>query len=210
MAAAGTRARYHTRPSSAPRTSMSTLIELAPLIAFFLAYKFAGGIYVATAVLMGGMVLVLAWDWIKTRTVTKMHLVSAILVWVLGAATLILRDVRFLQWKATVFVWLVAAAVLGSAFIGKTTLLEQLLGKGLPEDHKVSPQKWRRVTYATAAFYLVLGAVNLAVAFGMSEAAWVVFKSWIFIPALAVFMFVVVLWLLHGYSPSDEAPPPTS
>jgi intracellular septation protein len=80
---------------------MQTLIELAPLIAFFAAYKFAG-IYVATAVLMGAMLLLLGWDWLSKRAIPKMHLISAILVWVFGTVTLILHDVRFIQWKATV------------------------------------------------------------------------------------------------------------
>ena len=71
---------------------MQTLIELAPLIAFFGAYKFYG-IYVATAVLMGAMLLLLGWDWLRTRQVPKMHLISAILVWVFGTATLLLHDV---------------------------------------------------------------------------------------------------------------------
>src|SRR5689334_11174320 len=81
--------RYHTRrlPQAIP---MQTLIELAPLIAFFVAYKFLGGIYPATAVLMVAMLLLLAWDWLRLRKVPQMHLVSAILVWVFGVATLLL------------------------------------------------------------------------------------------------------------------------
>ena len=75
---------------------MQTLIELAPLLAFFVAYKWFGGIYPATAVLMGAMALLLAWDWLRTRTVPKMHLISAMLVWVFGIATLLLRDQRFI------------------------------------------------------------------------------------------------------------------
>ena len=38
---------------------MQTLIELAPLIAFFATYKWFGGIYPATAVLMVGMLLLI-------------------------------------------------------------------------------------------------------------------------------------------------------
>ena len=112
---------------------MQILIELAPLIAFFVTYKWFGGIYPATAVLMVAMLLLLAWDWLRTRTVPQMHLVSAVLVWVFGLATLILRDERFIQWKATVFYWLVALAFAVTIWIGKATLLERLLGKNLPE-----------------------------------------------------------------------------
>ena len=105
---------------------MQSLIEFFPLVAFFAAWAL-GGIYVATAVLMGAMVLLLAWDWFRTRTLPKMHLISAVLVWVFGGITLILHDVRFIQWKATVFYWAIAVLLAGSVWIGRKTLLERLL-----------------------------------------------------------------------------------
>src|SRR5689334_20337733 len=51
-----------------PRPSMQSLLELFPLVAFFVAY-YVGGIYVATAVLMGSMALLLIVDYARTRTI---------------------------------------------------------------------------------------------------------------------------------------------
>ena len=48
-----------------------------------------------------------------------MHLISAVLVLVFGAATLILHDVRFIQWKATVFYWSSRWCSRGSVWIGR-------------------------------------------------------------------------------------------
>ena len=81
---------------------MQTLLEYAPWIVFGLVYKFGGGIYPATAALMIVMTLLLAYYWLRTRKVPQMHLALTIMVLVFGAATLILHDVRFLQWKASV------------------------------------------------------------------------------------------------------------
>ena len=148
---------------------MQTLIELAPLIAFFVAYKFFGGIYPATAVLMGAMLLLLAWDWLRTRKIPQMHLVSAVLVWVFGTATLILHDVRFIQWKATVFYWLVALVLGGSIWIGKKTLLERLLRQRLPEGVTVPPATWRNRRWSRRCSTCALGGANLWVAYTMSE-----------------------------------------
>jgi intracellular septation protein len=184
---------------------MQTLIELAPLIAFFGVYKWGGGIYPATAVLMGAMALLLAYDWLRTRKVPQMHLVSALLVWVFGTATLLLRDVRFIQWKATVFYWLVALALAGTVWIGRLTLLERLLGKSLPEGAQVQPATWRNLSLISAAFYFALGAVNLWVAYRMSEATWVTFKSWIVIPVVFVFTGGVIFWLMRGQAPKESA-----
>ena len=182
---------------------MQTLIELAPLIAFFGAYLFAG-VYVATAVLMGAMALLLAWDWFSTRQIPKMHLISAVLVWVFGTATLILHDVRFIQWKATVFYWLVALVLLGSIWIGKKTLLERLMTAAIPEGHSVPPSTWTRTSVVAALFYLALGAANLWIAYTMSEKAWVFFKTWLTIPLVFAFTAGLMFWILRGYQPRDE------
>lgn len=176
---------------------MQTLIELAPLIAFFIAYKITGSMYPATVVLMVAMLLLLAWDWLRTRKVSQMHLISAILVWVFGSVTLLLRDVRYIQWKATVFYWLVAVVLLATLWIGRKTLLERLLGQSLPEGARVSAASWRALSIVSAAFYFALGALNLWVAYTMSEATWVTFKTWVVVPLLFVFTLGLVLWIMR-------------
>jgi intracellular septation protein len=185
---------------------MQTLIELAPLILFFVVWKFTD-MYIATAVLMAGMLLLVAWDWFTTRKVPKMHLLSAVLVWVFGAVTLILHDVRFIQWKATIFYWLVALVLGGSVFFGKITVLERLMGASIPEDHKVAPSTWRTLSVVSMVFYLALGAANLWVVYNMSEAAWVNFKTWVTIPLVFVFTAGLIFALLRGYQPKEESTP---
>jgi intracellular septation protein len=184
---------------------MQILIELAPLIAFFVAYKWFGGIYVATAVLMVGMLLLLAWDWLRTRKVPQMHLVSAVLVWIFGSATLLLQNERLIQWKATVFYWLVAAVLAGSIWIGKSTLLERLLGKSLPEGVHVAAASWRNLSLVSAAFYFALGALNLWVAYSMSRDAWMTFKSFVVIPLVFVFTAGLIFWILRDHTPRESA-----
>src|SRR5690349_11813587 len=112
------------------RPSMQSLLDLAPLAAFLVAYKL-GGIYVATAVLMASMAVLLIVDYARTRKVSTMHAISAVLVFLFGAATLILHDQRFIQWKPTVLFWLLSVALLGSMWIGKEPLVQRLLGRAL-------------------------------------------------------------------------------
>ncbi len=106
---------------------MQALIEFAPLVAFVVAY-YLRGLYVATAVLMVAMLPMLAFDWLRQRRIPPMHALSTALVLVFGTATLVLHDRQFIQWKPTVFFWLASLAFLGSAWIGKRTLTERLLG----------------------------------------------------------------------------------
>ena len=72
---------------------MQAFLEFAPLIAFFVAYGI-GGMYVATPVLMVGMLLLVAWEKFRKGKVTKIILFSAVLVWIFGTATLNAQSVK--------------------------------------------------------------------------------------------------------------------
>jgi intracellular septation protein len=173
---------------------MQALAELAPLVAFFVTYSLRG-LYAATAVLMVAMLALLGFDWLRQRRIPPLHALSAALVLVLGAATLLLHNRLFIQWKPTVLFWLVSAAFIASFWIGERTLTQRFLEPALAGRVAVTPQQWRRANAASAAFYLLLGALNVAVAYGASERAWVYFK--LFGLALLTFAFVAlqVLWL---------------
>jgi intracellular septation protein len=160
---------------------MQAFTGLAPLVAFFVTYRLRG-LYAATAVLMAAMVALL-------------HALSAVLVLILGAATLLLHNRLFIQWKPTVLFWAVSGAFIASFWIGERTLTQRLLAPALEERLQVSAALWRRLNLWSAAFYAALGALNLAVAHYASERAWVNFKM--FGLTLLTFAFVAlqVLWL---------------
>jgi intracellular septation protein len=185
---------------------MQAFAEFVPWIVFGALYYFFGGIYPATVGLMVSMLLLLAFDWLTTRKIPQMHAVLAVLVLVFGAATLILHDVRFLQWKASVFYWLLGLAFGLSVFIGKQTLLERFLGKGIPEGVTVPAQRWRNLSLLCGVFYIALGFVNIWVALTRGEAAWVTFKLWIALPLAFVFTMGVVLWLLRDLFGQEPRP----
>ena len=189
---------------------MQALAEFAPLVAFFVTYSLRG-LYAATAVLMVAMLALLAFDWLRQRRIPPLHAVSTALVLVLGGATLVLHNRLFIQWKPTVLFWLVSVAFVGSFWIGERTLTQRFLEPALAGRVPVTPQQWRRVNGASAAFYALLGALNLAVAYGASERTWVYFK--LFGLALLTFAFVAlqVLWLsraaaaLAARAPASDA-----
>src|SRR5688500_1876238 len=72
---------------------MQNLLDLAPLVAFLVAY-YAADLYTATAVLMVAMALLLVVDYVRERRIPPMHALSAVLVFAFGAATLALHDQR--------------------------------------------------------------------------------------------------------------------
>src|SRR5580700_9882136 len=105
---------------------MNQLLEFSPLIVFFVAFEFLD-IYWATAALMIACVLLLIVHRLRTGKFKTMHIITAAVVVILGAATLLLHDRRFIQWKPTVLLALTAAAFLGSSFIGPRSLARRML-----------------------------------------------------------------------------------
>jgi intracellular septation protein len=173
---------------------MQALIDLVPLVAFFVAYKL-GGIYVATAVLMIAMLALLLIDLLRLKRIPPMHLVSAVLVIALGSVTLILRDPRFLKWKPTIFLWLVALACFASPWVGRTPLAQRLLAPMVSRSESVSRDTWLKLNWLWVGFYGALGGLNLWVADSASESTWVHFKVFGLSAAFVLFAVAQALWL---------------
>jgi intracellular septation protein len=175
-------------------TRMNQLLEFSPLIVFFIGFEWMG-IYWATAALMIACVLLLIVHRLRTGKFKTMHIVTAAVVLVLGSATLLLHDRRFIQWKPTVLLALAAIVFLGSMFIGKQPLVRRMLGAAFDETLQISSRAWLLINALWVAWFVILAGVNLYVAWNFTESAWVHFKV-IGIPvALFVFMLPQILWL---------------
>jgi intracellular septation protein len=185
---------------------MQSLLEFVPLLVFILAY-YLRGIYIATGALMASMLVLLAVDWLRGRRIPPMHAISAVLVFVFGTATLLLHDQRFIQWKPTIFFWVAGIAFLASQWIGERPLAQRLMGSAMGEHAaQLAQETWRGLNLAWVAFYAVMGAANLAVAWNASERAWVNFK--VFGITAATFAFVVAqsLWIARrAAGPQEDA-----
>jgi intracellular septation protein len=150
---------------------MKLLVDFFPIVLFFAAYKMAD-IYVATLAAMVGAVLQVGYTWLRTRRFETMHLVSLVLIVVFGGATWFLRDPTFIKWKPTVLNWLFAVVFLGSQWIGNAPIIQRMMGSQL----ELPAVIWRRLNLAWTLYFVVIGGVNLYVAFNYEESVWVNFK----------------------------------
>ena len=181
---------------------MKQLLEFLPLVFFFGAYQLDGeivtvgnwsytfdGIFSATAVLMVSSSIV----WLLASALSRQNerrlMWMAIAVVVFGAATLILRDQRFIQWKPTVFNWVLAAVLLGSQVVGERNLLERLLGSQLSLTRRV----WTQLNTLWIGNFVVVGALNLFVAYRYEEAFWVSYKLYSSIGFTLALMLLTIL-----------------
>ena len=168
---------------------MQAVINFLPLAAFMLAYRL-GGIYVATAVLMGAMVALALVDYLRFRRVSPMHALSTLLVLVFGGATLALHDPRFLKIKPTLLLWLMGQP-----------LAQRLMEPTLVSPVQLTRQQWLRVNLVWVVAYLLLGGLNLYVANIASEQTWVYFKVFGLTVALVALGVGQALWLQRRAEP---------
>lgn len=183
---------------------MKQLIEFIPIVLFFAVYQMDGqtlelagfshtvdGIFSATAVLIIATVIQIPLVWMLSGELEKRLLWTGGAVIVFGAATLLLRNELFIQWKPSVLNWAMAAAFAGSQFIGERNLLERLMGSQLT----LSRRLWRRICWVWVAHFVLVGTLNLVVAYQFSEATWVAYKLYSSIGFTLFIMIVTIIMM---------------
>lgn len=179
---------------------MQLLLDYIPIVIFFAAY-FYKDIFFATGILMVVMPVVLLVQWLLTRKINKIYLYSTVLVLVLGSATLFYRDATFLYWKPTVLNWVIAVVFLGSHWIGGKTIVERMLGNAA----ELSRTQWNRLNLLWVAFFVVVGGINLYVAYTFSEAFWVKFKLFGMLGLTVIFVVIQSVWLMLAMRKKEVA-----
>ncbi len=139
---------------------MKFLYDLFPLLLFFAAFKLFD-IYTATAVAIVASFVQVGGYWIMHRRFETMQLITLGVIVVFGGLTLLLHDDTFIKWKPTLVYWMLAAFVLGSQVLGRHTLVKRMLGAQVQLPENI----WRRLNLSWGLFFIVLGAINLYVAF---------------------------------------------
>lgn len=150
---------------------MKLLFDLFPVILFFIAFKIFN-VYVATGTAIVATIAQIGWVKWRHGKVDTMLWVSFAIIAVFGGATLILHDETFIKFKPTILYWVFATILLGSNLLLKKNLMRTLLKEKLTLPTKV----WNQVNLGWSLFFVLLGIVNLYVAFNFSTDAWVNFK----------------------------------
>ena len=164
---------------------MKQLLEFVPIALFFIVYQLNGetvslgswshtidGIFSATAVLMLATLVQVVLTYALTREFEKRAVWMLLAVLVFGGATLLLRNQMFIQWKPTIFNWVLAVVFGASQFIGDKNLMERTLGSQV----RLPKPVWTRLNLLWVGNFALVGALNLVVAYGFSEATWVSYK----------------------------------
>lgn len=174
---------------------MKFLVDIFPIILFFLTFKFyamfvpaesklclmdfciaggdAGAIYAATLVAMISGTLQILYEWKIRGKVEIMPVITLAMIIVLGGATLIFQNELFIKWKPTLVNWAFGIVFLGSQYIGEKNLIRRMMdGNVRLTDETI----WDKLNKIWAIFFIILGFVNLYVAYFFNTETWVNFK----------------------------------
>lgn len=178
---------------------MKFLFDLFPVILFFIVYKFAG-IYAATATAIVATILQIGWAKYKFGKVEGTLIASGVIIIVFGGATLLLHDESFIKWKPTVLYWIFTISLLVTNVFFNKNIIRGLMEKQI----SLPDQIWNKLNLVWAAFFALLGGLNLYVAFHYSTDTWVNFKLFGTTGLMLVF-FVAQAFALNKYVTEEDA-----
>ncbi len=192
---------------------MKQFAELIPIVLFFLSYQMDGqtinlagfeytfdGIYSATAILIAATALQLLLTRALAGHIEKRLWILFAAVAVFGSATLFFRSEAFIQWKPTVFNWVLALLFIGAPLVGKKTLLE----RGLGDQIALPAHVWSRLNVLWTANFLIVGALNIYVAYQFSEATWVSYKLYSAIGFTLLLTVITAVLIAPHLSEQDD------
>lgn len=173
---------------------MQLLYDFLPVFLFFIAFKFYG-IYVATVVgiIVTALQVLLTTIWM--RKLDKKQLITLIVFVVFGGMTLYFHNPLFVKWKPTVVFWVFSLVFIGSHFIGKKPLIQRMLEHMVDGEHPVPGLVWKKLNIVWALFFILLGGINLYVAYQFSTETWVNFKLYGILSILFIFSIFQAFYL---------------
>ena len=196
-------------PHKEPAGASKLLIDLGPLLVFFVANYLAPvspllKIFVATGAFMVAMIAAMIYSAMRFRHISPLLWFSGVMVVVLGGLTLWLHNETFIKLKPTIY-YLLVSGLLGFGLWSGRPLLKTVLGSAYPG---LDEDGWRKLTRNWALFFLFMAVLNEGVWRNSSTDFWVGFKLWGAIPLTFLFAALNIPMLLkHGLS--REAAEPT-
>lgn len=169
-------------------------LELGPVILFFVAYgrlkdqTFTiagtdyGGFIIVTAFFIPLLLISTGILWKLTGHLSRMQVVTAVLVIVFGGLSVWFNDERFFKMKPTM-IYLFFGGTLAIGLLQGKSYLQYVMEEAMP----LQDEGWMILTKRLALFFIVLAVLNEVIWRGFSTDTWVTFKT--FGLTAAVFLF---------------------
>lgn len=188
-------------------------LELGPVVLFFVAYlrlkdqmfEIAGtqyeGFIVVTAAFVPVMILSTLALWRLTGHISKMQLLTVLLIVVFGGLSVWLNDDRFFKMKPTM-IYLLFGGILGVGLLRGQSYLRVVMEEMMP----LKPEGWMILTQRMCLFFLALALANEAVWRSQTTEVWVYFKTFGLTVAMFAF-FMAQTKLFQTYALEEDVKP---
>jgi intracellular septation protein len=204
---------------------MKLLLDFLPIVLFFGAFKYAEGhsawaaqfasehfgfmvsggvvgpeeapVLLATVVVILATTLQIIYLLLRRKKVDLMLWVTFALVTVLGGATIWFHSATFIKWKPSVLYWAMGLAFWLSQAVWRKNLLQKIMGEQL----ELPTVIWQRLNVAWIAFFMLMGVLNIYVAYSFSTSTWASFKVFGTTGLMLVFMVAQGYYLSRHIKP---------
>jgi len=184
----------------------TSLLEIGPVIIFFLVFIWRNGETVviggqeyssliqATAIFVPLMILSTGLGWWINGHLSKIQVLTLVLVIVFGAMTVFLNDERFFKMKPTL-IYVLFGAALSFGLMRGQNYIEALMGDKLV----MHSEGWAIIAKRLTVFFFALAVLNELVWRTQSSETWVYFKTFGLSGAVMLFMlFQVRVFMKYG------------
>ena len=192
---------------------VKTGLELGPVLGFFVAYLWLkdrvftiggteyDGFVVVTAGFIPVFLACMGLLWWLTGHLSKMQVVTAVLIVVFGGLSVWFNDPRFFKMKPTI-IYILFGGILTYGLMRGTSYLQYVMDGLMP----LTGEGWMILTRRMTYFFFALAAANELVWRSMSEETWVYFKT--FGLTAAIFVFFITqgkLFTEHSTEVDDDS-----
>ncbi|OIQ27100.1 MAG: intracellular septation protein A [Alphaproteobacteria bacterium MedPE-SWcel] len=187
------------------------VLEYGPIALFFIAYlrlkehsfDIAGtsydGFIVVTAGFVPLMVLSTLALWKLTGKLSKMQLLTLVLIVVFGGLSVWFNDERFFKMKPTL-IYLIFGGLLGFGLLRGQSYLRVMMAEMMP----LTEEGWMILTRRLCAFFLALALANEVIWRSVNTETWVYFKTFGLTVAMFVFFMTQArLFQVHGLEEAE-------
>ena len=177
---------------------MKQLLEYIPLLLFFSVWAMdervvtvlglniaVGGIFNAATFLLIASICVYGGLFLVAGRLDKFQWITFIGVLFACTLTIVFQSVTFLKWKAPVVNWIFASVFIASRSFSDKPAIEHMMGHTVNAPREI----WYKLNNIWVIYFVLLGAINLAVAYSLSEATWLQFK--VFGNLIITFLFII-------------------